>query len=703
MEHPFLFGAQYYRAPTPARENWESDLKNMKALGFNAVKFWVQWRWAHRSEDEFYFDDIDELMDIAHKNGLRVTLNVIFDVAPLWVTERYPDALIVLANGKKVLPATVGHRQIGGFPGVCYSHREAFEARQRFLRVTVERYRNHPALDMWDVWNEPEQCGTNRAPVTQELSCFCENCRAGFLRWLKEKYGSIDRLNQVWGRCYRDFDEAELPREHGTFGDFLDFREFHLDKMTQEAQARLRLVRSLDPAHPAYLHVVPNTSSIFNSLTGVDDFRLAEDCDVFASTNFAKPIWSILTLSAGRGKICYNAECHIGSGSIRMHQKQIAFSDLTKDLVPQIGMGIRGFLFWQYRPEVLGPEAPAWGAILPDGRPGSVGTAAGEFIAKLRPYLPELLAAKPPEPEIAIWKGRKNEILSFCINEETTTFAQSIEAYVDALYSHNYNCRIVDDQGVLSGLEGVRLLILPQCYELDAGLAAAIDRFAAEGGTVLCEAHLGGYNADTGRHSCTMPGLGLDKAWGIREEYTTSSYHLKLRNRETVNTDGMADDVKKALDVYGVSGGKYFPIRLENGSVAGCQRFAALSGSGCQVLGTFDGVGCILKKKYRKGTIFYCGSDLGQGAAADPEGFAAFLLDVVREAGAADNGLCPPAGVHVDRISERLLAVNNLTETDVLLPAEGRYASVFHPERTGGALCVPTGEADLFVREGFDA
>ena len=72
----FIFGAQYYRAPTPSRENWESDLRNMKAIGLNSVKFWVQWRWTHRGPDEFYYEDIDCLMDLAAKNGLKVTLNI---------------------------------------------------------------------------------------------------------------------------------------------------------------------------------------------------------------------------------------------------------------------------------------------------------------------------------------------------------------------------------------------------------------------------------------------------------------------------------------------------------------------------------------------------------------------------------------------------------------------------------------------------
>ena len=72
---------------------------------------------------------------------------------------------------------------------------------------------------------------------------------------------------KVWGRVYRDFDDIEMPQEPSVFSDFIDFRSFHLDKMAEEAGWRIDTVKKLDSEHPVYLHVVPNTSSIFNAIT----------------------------------------------------------------------------------------------------------------------------------------------------------------------------------------------------------------------------------------------------------------------------------------------------------------------------------------------------------------------------------------------------------------------------------------------------
>ena len=78
---PFIFGAQYYRAPTPEPECWAGDLRRMAEMGFNAVRYWVQWRWSHRQTGNlpsgpghYVFDDLDVLMDLATEAGLLVSV-----------------------------------------------------------------------------------------------------------------------------------------------------------------------------------------------------------------------------------------------------------------------------------------------------------------------------------------------------------------------------------------------------------------------------------------------------------------------------------------------------------------------------------------------------------------------------------------------------------------------------------------------------
>ena len=92
-------GFQYYRAPTPDKTEWAKDLEKIASDGYNTVKYWIQWRWNEPEEGKFYFDDIDELMDLAEKNGLKVVLNIILDVSPIWLIKDYPESAMITANG----------------------------------------------------------------------------------------------------------------------------------------------------------------------------------------------------------------------------------------------------------------------------------------------------------------------------------------------------------------------------------------------------------------------------------------------------------------------------------------------------------------------------------------------------------------------------------------------------------------------------
>lgn len=693
---PFLWGVQYYRAPTPERKHWESDLSTIRDLGFTDIKYWIQWRWSHRDENSFYFEDTDILMDLAHRYGLRVTINTIFDVTPSWFLEKYPDCKQIRNDGMTVEPYVSSCRQLGGMPGPCYNHEAGIAARKKFMETVVSRYKDHPAMFMWDVWNEPEQCHIHRAPHLNTQVCYCPTCRRKFIDWLGAKYGTVAELNRIWGRCYTSWNQVELPRTTETFGDFIDWREFQLDTMTAEAQWRLETVRQLDPVHEAYLHVVPDTCRIFNAVTGVDDFAMARLCDVFASTNFSGPVWSGLTVSAAEGKTAYNVECHIGTGSTAMHPRVVAYEDIIRDFAPQIGMGLRGFMFWQYHAETLGLESPAWGTAKPDGTVGSIGIAAEKFYRHLKPYIKDIMAVSAPKAEIAIWKGRRNELFNYAVYGSLDSFGGTLEAYVNTLYGMNYTCKFVDDTGIEQGLDGVKLLILPMCYALDGAVADAVHSFLHRGGVVLCEAHLGGYNGDTNRHSEVMPGFDLHKKWGIREEETMSAYHLGYSFADQdMDTSGFSDDLKKSLAAYGVSGGKYYLIRLSDGSaVYGAERFAGLSCEQGEVIGSVNSMPCILRVPVGAGRIYYCGTNLGEGASANAACFREFLSSVCHDAAARKDHDNMPVGVHTSSLGTGLLMIDNTTDQDQCISVNGQ-SIFFERESTDGKYEIPAHSADI--------
>ena len=684
---PFIFGSQYYRAPTPEPEFWDADFRNMREMGFNETKLFVQWRWSHRAPDRYYFDDLDQLINLAASHDIGVTLNILLDMSPLWLFDRHPDARQVDCSGRMIEPYAVGHRSIGGHPGPCYCHPGALEDRQRFMAATVEHFRNHPALHMWDVWNEPELCFSQRVPNIANMVCYCPHCQAAFLNWLRSKYGELDRLNSVWGRCYEAWEQVEMPRHTGTITDFIDWREFHLDTLASEAAWRLDTVRQLDPAHGRYLHVVPNC--FFSAATCADDFAMAEHCEVFAATMNGGPGTFQHVLSAGRGKVCYNVESHLNFGSVDMHQRMLGLNDVLRDFLPQIGAGVKGMLFWQYRAETLGLESPAWGLVKLDGSARPVTEAVRQFWATIQPYAAGLRKAFPDTATIGIWRSRKNEIFHFCTQGQVNVFNAAIEAYIQMLYWNNLPHRLINDQMLAAGeLEGLKVLIMPNGYYVTQEEADALDRWIRTGGVLLCEAHMAGYNGSSGRHSRTLPGCGLAESWGISETDSTSSYHLRQNRGQSFDTNVLSEDVRKALNEFGVSGGKFYPIKLHDGQLVwGAHRYAELAGEEIISLGSFDGrVPCLVRKSVGKGTVFYCGTNLGQAAERDPVGLKA----IVRMAAAAGRvesvaqlQADEPGTVHIDILSEDktprfVVVINKLDrEQTVRLNGQGRWLGLF--------------------------
>lgn len=634
----FFIGAQYYRAPTPEPSCWEEDLRKMALLGFDSVKFWVQWRYVHREEDRFIFDDIDRLMELAEQNGLRVTLNVIFDVIPVWIFRRYPEAMLTFPDGAREFPKVYSARQLGGTPGCCLNHPAVKAERMKFLAAVVRRYAAHPALDLWDIWNEPEQNMLRRQPSLSTLTCYCNVCTDRFRKeWLPAKYGTIETLNRVWGRVYADFDEVEIPYATDTFIDFMDYRKYMLDTMQEEAALRIRTVKQYDSVHPASLHVVPDALQIFNPVTCANDFALAEICDIFAGTA-GNGIYANLLTSAARGKMTYNAESHLNYGSLRNHQRILTEKDLFRDFILQIGSDLKGVMFWQYRSEALGMEAPAWGFVNPDGSERPFSSSLQKFVGKIRPYGKRIMNSHREAAKIAIWKSTENELFHFCTGDPrwAENFFAGIENYAEVCSRNGYRYRFIDS-GMLSSLrtDEVRLLFMPSCYALTQEEASGIAAWVNAGGMLCCEAHLGGYDLTNGRHSAVMPGFGLAASWKIREILTTSSIHISAGSQ---NADEMGnDDFKKAVKLYGASGGLYYPILLNDGKIlTGCDRVAFLQAEDGEVLGACGGNPIVVKQDCGSGSIVYCGTSLGRGASAGSEAFLnfeQFILKRIQESG----------------------------------------------------------------------
>lgn len=348
------FGTQYYRAPSPPSSEWEKDLRNIAALGFNTVKFWVQWRWNNPSEGVYKFDDIDRLMDLAQKNSLRVMLNTIFDVAPAWIYRKFSDASMITLDGRRIGPQTQPHRQIGGL-GLCLNHQPAMGHLFAFLKETVSRYKDHPALEMWNVASEPELTSSmaeirlfaNDAATMGDMLCYCPHCVAAFTAWLRARYGSIEALNRSWNRNYTSFGEIEVPKTRNTFNDMIDWRMFFVHTLGENVRRRFEVAKQADGGkHPLLCHHVfiqgfPVTS------TASDPWNVGRFGDLHGFTQMDDPMMSDVLRSCAKGKPVISAEMLMLYGYTLDLPKLIGVNDVKRFVFTGVAANQKGFVFWQ--------------------------------------------------------------------------------------------------------------------------------------------------------------------------------------------------------------------------------------------------------------------------------------------------------------------------------------------------------------------
>ena len=182
-----------------SREVWKKDIDQIKRLGFNSVRTWIEWTACEKAEGQYDFSALELLADLAGEAGLRVLVQVYIDSAPDWVGARHPDSKFVSSNGVAV--------ESQAAPGFCFDHASVQDRILRFFKAAARAVKDKPALYGWDLWSEPHIINWAEVYYVGDLSsvqfCYCHSTQTRFREWLKKKYVTIDALNKAWYRTLR--------------------------------------------------------------------------------------------------------------------------------------------------------------------------------------------------------------------------------------------------------------------------------------------------------------------------------------------------------------------------------------------------------------------------------------------------------------------------------------------------------------------
>lgn len=596
-------------------QRWGADLDQIKAAGFNTVKTWIDWQTGEPSRGRYNFANLDLLMRLAQERGLHVIIQIYLDSAPDWVGRLYPEGRFVDSSGAVITSQSAPGYSLDD-PGV---QKEAVA----FLRALAQDANQFPALFGWDVWSEPHVINWADFPYLSNPEFgFNPSTQARFRTWLKNKYVTLDALNRAWYRTYTSWDEVEAPRFPTilSYTDYIDWRMFIDVKLAGDLALRTRAIRSADTTHPIASH--SDAPSLFTSPTDgygePDDFRMSASTDFYGTSMYPKHSesthpWSSAFLdtaldfsrSAGHSlnKGFWIGELQAGQGATGMRiAPPVTPEDETFWIWQAVAHGAREFAVYSWYPMSSGFESNGYGLIQLDGTITPRARAAGKAAAIVGRHASSLMNATPAPAQVAILYNR----LAYMVGGSQPSLSKLGRAPIDsavglhlAFAEAQIPVDFVSTESVAAGkLDQYRILFLPFPVMLSADVANGIRRYVENGGVVVGEARLA-WNNERGFASDIIPGLGLDKVFGGREELIEPEDRVHMTLSPSTDLPGMSGAAT-------VEGGAFEEVLSPY--------------PGSQIWGRFeDGRPAILENNFGKGKAILIGSFTALGYSEDSD------------------------------------------------------------------------------------
>ncbi|MDQ1066996.1 beta-galactosidase [Streptomyces canus] len=287
------YGGDYNPEQWP-QEFWDADHRLFTRAGIDTLTVGAfSWSVTQPAEDTYDFTVLDRVLDRAAAEGRQVCLATGTAALPPWLAKAYPEVNRTDFEGRR-------HRY-GQRHNFCPSS-PAYRARATAMAARLaERYAEHPALLAWHINNEYGGV------------CYCDLCADAFRHWLRNKYVTLDALNDAWwttfwSHRYTSFEEIEPPNaltehwrgpDHTAFqGITLDYFRFTTDALLGCFLAEKEVIRTHDP-------VTPVTTNFMGMFRPLDYHRWAPHLDFASWDSYppldAPPTWAALAHDLMRG------------------------------------------------------------------------------------------------------------------------------------------------------------------------------------------------------------------------------------------------------------------------------------------------------------------------------------------------------------------------------------------------------------------
>jgi beta-galactosidase len=594
-------------ALTPAsREEWRRDLLQIRELGFNTVRTWVEWASAEPRPSEYQLENLRLLLELAHELGLAVLIQVYVDSAPDWVGREHPHTHFVTQGGIAI-PSQAA-------PGYCTDWPEIRQRVHDFYTAVARVASEYPNFHGWDLWSEPHIINwANIDYVQNPQFCYCHATIARFREWLRHKYGTLEALNRAWHRGFESWDDVEPPRFSTilSYTDYIDWKTFIYERLAEDLGARYDAVRAGGSDH-----VVTSHAAISSLLTtphlgegATDDFLMAAQVDFYGVSIYPKhsrpewhwPHWRLMAVldfqrSANRmNGGWYIGELQAGDGTIALLLSDpVTPADHRIWAWSAIAKGARAINVYAYYPMSSGYESGGYGLINLDGTLTERAVSTGAIARVVHDNRERFLSSRPVPARVAIVYNPLSQLVGGAQRRQDYPEAHqsSLIGYYRVFAENNIPVDFIHRNELERGdVSHYDLIVVPYPIMFTEAAAAGLRRFVERGGRAVAEARLA-WNDERGFAAEIIPGAGLHEVFGVREKnvWMRPAVELTIVDAGHALTDGLTAPALR---------GTLYASTVD------------VLSDDARVLATIDGDAAVVASRHGNGETLFIGTYLG--------------------------------------------------------------------------------------------
>ena len=529
LERKIYIGATYYPEQWP-RERWPEDIRLMKEAGIDVLRL-AESAWAKLEPEDgkFDFSWLDDFMQMAADAGFKIILGTPTEFSTVWLRHKHPEIVVKDKHG----------RALGGRGNHCHNSRALLEHTERLVTRMARHYAHHPAVIGWQIDNE-----------LRGTECYCETCAELFRTWLKEKYGTLDRLNEAWGttfwsQVYNRWEEVVPPTADQmcvSLSQMLDYSRFNSDSSIKFIEFQAGIIRKYAPHHfvthnSPCVHWCLDQNKLYRHVDFVswdlyphvdsDNFDTAFGLDFHRGLR-QDNIWIMEQKNGYFNYSDYNLA--IEPGIVRMW----AYQDIAR--------GADAVLFYNWRSTRYNYEQNPNGILRHDGSPRRVYYEVQRLTRELAGFGDRLIGTKVEAPVAILHSFDIYWAFESHKQYKNFDYRRHIMDYYKALVRLGITPDIVDP---LADLSRYKLVIAPSLMMVNEDMKRHLESYVRSGGCLVIGARSGMKTWENVTIDTPWPGLLRELAGVIVDEFEVLPDHM----HNTISYKGKLYDVKVWLDL----------------------------------------------------------------------------------------------------------------------------------------------------------